>query len=663
MSAKAQLLKSPNSSVSLRRKSALIQNTDLSENNDEEERQALRRELTTTIASRNVAVNDKRRSLGLGFLAQMSAPEMTNRICECIKLSTENKINIKNAFNLEMIDFMTYMIKKQDANMSTLMAASTSLDVSTKIYGYRVDGVHTELMKMVGGLEKQDNEASVDIQQDLDVEEGEAPNLGKQKKKKKSKSKQKIFCSADSLKGTIEIMKPSFWMMEEGDSQTTDALYQVMLPNHANSKFYLHFYNDVIVDSVEHETLNTKSVEMSIPKIEDFSELEICSPVDNFEFLGWTDNNEEEEEEEKKQPENDNENGFRFDLDASVPSEDEADHEQVNYFDVQDEANDEDEFIEPQRPVEKIVDLCKVVTTTEASKMSEYSFLQKNMSMHWAGPSHWKINNFNKFLGGSKIIETCHQGRTRKRKEIELSYSNDIKEAAIIKFLPTKAGRLEIKNAKLEWHEENILLPRDMHYNIASATKLYLHELFNIHLETDQLNTTHVFDSVENYNYNNENDVSNYCPNIPSDDYGTNDNDNEDLIFEDGEQEAHVMFGGDNLVAVPKLTNKISIAYSIRAKRIDMRQLKRSIWKGLVSKEDTENIDIQNLVQQEIENKMNESKCFSEVYKVLPNMLTKTNIEALSFPISFVSLLHLANEKTLKIESLPDMSDIIVATD
>ena len=62
------------------------------------------------------------------------------------------------------------------------------------------------------------------------------------------------------------------------------------------------------------------------------------------------------------------------------------------------------------------------------------------------------------------------------------------------------------------------------------------------------------------------------------------------------------------------------------------------------------------------EDKIKGNKSFSEIYKTLPNILTKTNIEALSFPISFVSLLHLANEKTLKIQSLPDMSDLLIET-
>lgn len=656
--AETSLHKSLHSSISSRRRTAFTENATLLENNDEEERLALRREINiSTAPTENASTSNKRRSLGLSFLAHMSAPEITDRISECIKLSTENKINTKNAFNLEMIDFMTYMIKKQDVNMSNLQVASTSLDVSTKIYGFRVDGIHMELMKMAGGADKQDNETPINAHQDDpdSIQENLINNLNKQKKKKQSRNKLKIICTVNSLKGSVEIMKPLSWMIEDGDSQTTDALNQVILPNHANSKFYLHPYNDVIVDKVEHEAQNMQCTKVSIPKIEDFCRFEICPTLANFNFNEWTYNNEatkdEEEENEKIRSQENNENEFRFDLDASVPSEDEA--------------NDVDEYLEPQQPVEKIVDLCKVVTNTVASKISEYSFIQKSNIIHWAGPSYWKANNLRRFLGTSKIVEECHQKPVRKRKELEISYSDELQEAIMAKFVQSKATSYKSQTA-LKTEEENITLPRDMHYNIASTVKLYLHELVTVNLESsDQLHETNVSDDIENYNYNNENDISNHCPNVPNDNYGANENnDNEvDFIFEDDEHGTHPVLAGDNLVAAPKLTNKISIAYSTRAKKVDMRQLKKSIWKGLISNDNRENINIQNAVQHETENKMNESKRFSEVYKILPATLTKTNIEALSFPISFVSLLHLANEKTLKVESLPDMSDIIITAD
>lgn len=646
-------------SSSLRRKSFLLQSTlspKLVENNDEAERLARRHELNASIASvENLSTNKKRRSLGLGFLAHMPTHEIKDRMAECIKLNIENKINVKNAFSLEIIDFMSYMIKKQDVNISNLQAASTSLDVSTKIYGFRVDGVYTEIMKIASGIDKQQNDSSIDeVNGELNTEQGDqVKDLRIHKKKRKKKNKQKIFSTTDSLKGTVEIMKPSLWIMENEDTQTTDALYQVMLSNHANSNYFLHLYHDVIVDVVEHK-IDKKDAKIIIPQMEDFSKLEICPPLTNFEFQNWINDIGKETEEEKEddkdiKSKSDNENGFQFDLDASLPSEEEVLRDDMNYLDIQDDVENTEKCAEIQKPTEKIVDLCKVLSNVGMIKTSEYSFLQKSLNIHWAGPSHWRISNFSK-LSGSKIIAACPQKSGRKRKEIEICYDDSIKATVIPKFVVSKVTKFEAAN--LEWYEERLTLPRDMHYDIASAAKLYLHELIHINMKEDQLDATHVSD-IENYNYDNENDISNYCPYVPNEDYASNE-DNNDLENND-EAEAQMIFTGDNLVAIPKLTNKISIAYSTRAKRIDMRQLKKSIWKSLTMCNDTENIE-----DREKENRMKENRCFSEICKTLPNLLSKANIEVLSFPISFVSLLHLANEKTLKIQSVPDMSDLII---
>ena len=193
---------SPASSSPLRRKSILPQklnNFALSENDDEAERLARRKEITntsTTTITNSINSNDKRRSLGLSFLVNMPPSQMAERISQCIKLGTENKINPKNAFSLEMIDFMTYMIKKKDANMSNLQVATTSLDVSTKIYGFRVDGVHMDILKMIAGIDKQnkynENQNNMEKMNSQEVEENNFDRQKQEKKKKKKKKKKKI---------------------------------------------------------------------------------------------------------------------------------------------------------------------------------------------------------------------------------------------------------------------------------------------------------------------------------------------------------------------------------------------------------------------------------------------------------------------------------------
>ncbi|KOC71158.1 Condensin complex subunit 2 [Habropoda laboriosa] len=585
----ANIQSTPATSSSLRRKSVFTEKTvltsALSENDDEAERLARRREINveskSTTPLSGLSLNDRRRSLGISFLMQMPPSQMTERISQCIKLGTENKINPKNAFSLEMIDFMIYMIKKKDANMCNLQVASTSLDVSTKIYGFRVDGIHMEVLKMMGGIDKQDNGGGnknnfEDINSQKDTEDNQ--NKEKREKKKKKKCKQ-VFTTVEALKINVETEKPSLITME-ADSLTTNMLYQVMLPNHANSKFYPHSYNDILVD-----TVNGKDSQ-------------------------------------------DNDTTYKC----------------AEYFQV-----------------ENIVDFRKVLTKTSPPKVSEYSFIQKNFNIHWAGPSHWKVSNFRKALSNSKVIETCRQAPMRKRKEIELCYNDETIKSVNSKFLPSQMVKLHNKTVKNEWKEEGLVLPPDEHYDIIQANKLYHHTTTFKHLEnTDNMNATSLSNEMEDYNY--ENEIPNCVPNKHGENE-TNDVIDNGIISENGHMlGTQIAFTGNNLVTIPKFTNKLTIAYSVHAKKIDMKQLKHSIWKCLkgTKHKTVQETATAEAMQQDENLKMNDSKHFSDIYKELPNVLTKTNMEALSFPIAFVSLLHLANEKTLRISSSSDMADLII---
>ncbi|CAK9806543.1 Condensin complex subunit 2 [Anthophora quadrimaculata] len=663
----------------LRRKSVFIEKqflTSLSENDDEAERLARRNEINTE--SRNatplssINANDRRRSLGLSCLVHMPPAQMTERISQCIQLGTENKINPKNAFSFEMIDFMIYMIKKKDANMCNLQVASTSLDVSTKIYGFRVDGVHMEVLKMISGIDKQDksNRNKDNLEEVNSQEETENDQMKEKRKIKKKKKNKQIFTTVEALKVNVETEKPSVISME-ADSQTTNMLYQVTLPNHANSKFYPHPYHDILVDTVNCKVSQDNSTICGIPSIEDFSHMEICPPLCYFDFHSWN----ADDELNEVQSEKNNESRFQFDLDASIPHDDEYVSSDVNYFDI-DGTNEENvnrcaEIVQ----VENIVDFRQVLTSTVPSKVSEYSFIQKNLNIHWAGPSHWKASNLRKVASGnSKIIQASRPAEMRKRKEIELCYDDETIKSVNSKFLLTQTAKLLTKTVKNEWNEERLILPPDEHYDIRQANKLYLHTMIFKYPESRKnTNTTSLSNEMDDDNYVNENDVSDYVPNTLNAEHEKN-----DVIDNNIKPENECMLGSqiafsrDNLVAMPKCVNKLFIAYAVQPKKIDMKQLKQSIWKCLKrtkrkNEEEEEEEEKEEAttepIQQDADLKMKDIKHFSDIYKELPNILTKTNMDALSFPISFVSLLHLANEKTLKIRSTSEMADLIIEQD
>ncbi|XP_017889252.1 condensin complex subunit 2 [Ceratina calcarata] len=659
---------SPVSSSPLRRKSVTLQRIQppLSENDDEAERLARRSEIFDNTTNATSSRDQRRSSLGLSSLGQMSSSQMAERIAQCIKLNAENKINSKNAFRLEMIDFMTYMIKKKDANMTNLQVASTSLDVSTKIYGFRVDGIHMDILKLVGGLDKQEKDAEKQKDlEEMDCEDSIRDNKNRDKsklEKRKRKTKKQIFTTVEALKTNIETEKPSLITMES-DSQTTDTLYQVMLPNHANSGFYQHPYNDVLVDTVNRNDTPDKRTVCDVPRIKGLSKMEICPPLFYFDF--HTKNVDDDESDETlSEGTRNNEDRFQFNLDASVQHGDEYVSTDMNHYDdleLTDEENGNRCAMTPDQ-IENIVDFRQVVTSTVPSQLSEYSFVNKNTNLHWAGPSHWKFNNLRTVSSVKSAKSQQHRNLQAGRKEkveLTISYDNIDIEVMNDKFLPSKKIKLNTKTLRSAWNEEILTLPSDEHYNIINVNKLYLYPKTIEEPENgNNLNTTSLSDTPDDDNMHNVNDGgSDLFPNVQNEEYLEN-NASEDRYkdVEYQQTQAYTPLIGDNLVAIPKHTKKVAITYSACAKKVDMKQLKQSIWSCLESENNNNNISEEQAQQ----DSTSDGKSYRDVYKKLPTLLSKTNKEALSFPLSFVSLLHLANEKNLELNSSPDMADIII---
>ncbi|KAN0028103.1 hypothetical protein ACTFIV_009934 [Dictyostelium citrinum] len=106
----------------------------------------------------------------------------------CIKLSTENKINQKNSWTLKLIDHFDDVLENQHAgesNTTNFQAASCVLDASVKIYSNRVDSVHVDTYKILGGLSRAEREETANDDDDDDKDKENEENKNKNKKKKK----------------------------------------------------------------------------------------------------------------------------------------------------------------------------------------------------------------------------------------------------------------------------------------------------------------------------------------------------------------------------------------------------------------------------------------------------------------------------------------------
>lgn len=83
----------------------------------------------------------------------LSSGELKMMLGQCLKMASENKITASNTWGLPLIEHLDDLIKGENAGQHTnFQRASVTLDAGVKIYSYRVDSVHTELFKMLGGL-------------------------------------------------------------------------------------------------------------------------------------------------------------------------------------------------------------------------------------------------------------------------------------------------------------------------------------------------------------------------------------------------------------------------------------------------------------------------------------------------------------------------------
>ncbi|PAA83428.1 hypothetical protein BOX15_Mlig020422g3, partial [Macrostomum lignano] len=89
----------------------------------------------------------------------------------CMRLSAEGKISAKNAFALNLIDYLEGLVKG-DCEFSNFQLASSSLDAGAKIYAGRVDAVHREAYKVMAELGRSSATAAGGVDSGVEDAEG-----------------------------------------------------------------------------------------------------------------------------------------------------------------------------------------------------------------------------------------------------------------------------------------------------------------------------------------------------------------------------------------------------------------------------------------------------------------------------------------------------------
>ncbi|KAF2071953.1 hypothetical protein CYY_006728 [Polysphondylium violaceum] len=97
-----------------------------------------------------------------------------------IKLSTENKITIKNTWELPLIDYIDNVIESNN-----FQEASCTLDASVQIYATRVDSIHTDTYRYLGGLNRVEDNDNDDNDDDDNNHDPNSDQVKRREKRKK----------------------------------------------------------------------------------------------------------------------------------------------------------------------------------------------------------------------------------------------------------------------------------------------------------------------------------------------------------------------------------------------------------------------------------------------------------------------------------------------
>ncbi|XP_012582853.1 PREDICTED: condensin complex subunit 2 isoform X2 [Condylura cristata] len=602
---------------------------------------------------------------------------------------------------------MLEILKQKDTEPTNFKVAAGTLDASTKIYAVRVDAVHADVYRVLGGLGK-----DAPSPEEGEISDGNATEMGTTKKIPKPKKKH-------SYK-TIEQNINNLNVSEADRKCEIDPMFQKTAASFDEcstagvflSTLHCSDYRSELLFPSDIQTLSTgeslelpdlgwvEMTDLKAPLQQCVEDRQICPSLAGFQFTKW--DSETHNESVSALVDKFKKNDQVFDINAEVEESDCGDFPNgplEDDFDANDDANDEPDHTAAGDQTEFgswkkscHVDSCqeemiplgdgdiKTMCPLLSMKPGEYSYFSPRTMSMWAGPDHWRFRPRHK-------QEAASQSENRKKntkKDFEIDFDDDVDFDTY--FRKTKAATVLTKSTLENQNWRATTLPTDFHYETDNLVQLHLKPGARLRrMSPGQRASTEHYEQIENYDYNNPNDTSNFCPGLQAADSDYEESD--DLFVgpagdfdltsnscnppkttqeDDDAPEAQRLdittYGESNLVTEPQKVNKIEIHYAKTAKKMDMKKLKQNMWSLLTefSKQTDTEANHSETGKGGASEEVADEKMLSGLTKDLRKSLPPLMAQNLSIPLAFACLLHLANEKNLKLEGTEDLSDVLV---
>ncbi|CAN9512866.1 unnamed protein product [Ophioblennius macclurei] len=641
-------------------------------NDDEQERRQRRRSRVIDLqTASDSSFNDSASHSAVGTPAavpKLSNAQISEHYSTCIKLSTENKITTKNAFGLHLIDYMADILKQKDSELTNFKVAAGTLDASTKIYAVRVDAVHADAYRVLGGLGAE-TKPGEDHGASGDGEDGPGSEAAVKQPKKKRPPKKTVEQNLSNINSAESERRcevdPMFHRMASSfDESSTAGVFLSVLFSESSRCELLFPSRMTLLQSAPScsppppQTVPASPFIAGLRRSQEKSS--ICPSLQDFSFTSWNPEQTTSQLLEKmKQGEH------VFDVNAEPEPEDDdgpdfdADYDE-GAGDCEEGVKEHREGCEASGSGRDVVAIGEGDIATMCLQLSsqprEYSYFSPKTMATWAGPGYWQFKPKHKL---DHVAEK--EPRKRKpKKTFEIDFGDDVNFDTY--FRTTRAATTNAKSA-LATSKRRTTLPADFQFPPETLSQLSLKPSNSLSQEAQKRLSGELGEGIGDYDYNNANDTANFCPGLQG---GDSDDDAEAFAGSDDMQpsgesmvgpsqdlEGVSTYGEDDLVPEPHRVNKIEINYARTAKKMDMKRLKSSMWTLLTEKP----LEVTEAAEKP---EVSGDKVFSETTKTLLQRLPGSMSQNLSVPLAFVALLHLANEKNLELVKVDDMSDIII---
>ncbi|KAJ2683083.1 hypothetical protein IWW39_005695 [Coemansia spiralis] len=123
--------------------------------------------------------------------------------------------------------------------------------------------------------------------------------------------------------------------------------------------------------------------------------------------------------------------------------------------------------------------------------------------------------------------------------------------------------------------------------------------------------------------------------------------------------------GNEGKTDIPqlKLIKPLYVNYARRAKRVNVKKLKDNIWREMASVGGEEGDMVSRAALDGAEAKLESGQKFSSVVSSLKKVYPREKLEELSISYCFICLLHLANERNLRIVGDASLRDLVITQD